>query len=95
MSPAEEICAAEDDEIFCYSITTDNDGNVIYSDLAGRFPIESYAGMNYYFVCYSYKCNYIMIRTMKKRRDTDIVTTFKHIYEDLKCKRHRRKTPHT
>ena len=47
--------------MFCNSITTDNDGNVIYSNLAGRFPIESYAGMNYYFVCYVYTRNYIIV----------------------------------
>ena len=36
-----QACTAEDDEIFCYSITTDNDGNIIYSDLVGPFSIES------------------------------------------------------
>ena len=59
MAPDEQACTAEDDEMFCYSVITDNDGNVIYSDLAGQFPIESYTGMNYIFVCYVYKCNYI------------------------------------
>ena len=42
MAPGKQICTATDDEMFCYSITTDNNGNVIYSDLAGKFPIESY-----------------------------------------------------
>ena len=46
MAPSGQSCTAEDDEMFCYSITTENNGNVIYSDLAGRFPIESYTGMN-------------------------------------------------
>lgn len=36
MEPTEEVLTAIDDKIFCYSITTDNDGNVIYSDLPGR-----------------------------------------------------------
>ena len=57
MAPDKQACIAEDDEIFCYSITTDNNDNVIYSDLAGRFPVGSYTGMNYYFVYYVYKCN--------------------------------------
>ena len=46
MAPDNQACTAEDNEMFCYSITTDNDGNVIYSNLAGQFPIESYIGMN-------------------------------------------------
>ena len=50
MAPTEQLCTAIDDEIFCYSITTDNVGNVIYSDLPGQFPIELYSGMNYFFV---------------------------------------------
>ena len=72
MAPDEQTCTAEDDEMFCYSITIDNDGNVIYSDLAGRFPIESYTCINYYSVCYVYKCNYIMVRTMKSRKEADM-----------------------
>ena len=31
----------EDDKMFCYSIATDNDSNVvIYSDLVGKFSVE-------------------------------------------------------
>ena len=71
MVPQEQMCSAEDDDMFCYSITTNNDGNVIYSDSAGRFPVELYAGMNYFLICYVYKCNHIVIRTMKSRRDVD------------------------
>ena len=41
MAPDKQACTAEDNEIFCYSITTDNNGNIIYSDLAGPFSIES------------------------------------------------------
>ena len=80
------------DEMFCYSITTDNDGNVIYINFAGRFGIKSYTGINYYFVCYVYKCNYIMVRTMKSRKDVEMVSTFKEVYEELKTKEHQ---PHT
>ena len=69
MAPEQQVCTAIDDEMFCFSITTNYDNNVIYSDLPGRFPIESYAGMNYIFVAYIYKCNYIIVRTMKIRKD--------------------------
>ena len=77
--------------MFCYSVTTENDGNAINSNLAGRFPKESDTGMNYFFVCYVYKCNYIMVRTMKSRKDEDMVTTFKEVYDELKTKGHQPK----
>ena len=48
MAPREQVCSAIDDEMFCFSVTTEYEGNVIYSDLPGRFPIESYAGMNFF-----------------------------------------------
>ena len=44
MAPEDLICPAEEDEMFCNGITTDNNGNVTYSDLAGKFPIEPYVG---------------------------------------------------
>ena len=89
MAPTEQVCTAADNEMFCYLVTTNYDGNVVYSNLAGRFPIESYAGMNYFFVCYVYKCNYVMLQTMKSRKDEDMVATFKGIYGELNAKGHR------
>ena len=88
MALMEQVCSAIDDEMFCFSITTEYEGNAIYSDLPGRFPIESYAGMNYFFVAYIYKYNYIVIRPMKSRKDEDMVATFKDIYDELKAKGH-------
>ena len=77
--------------MLCYSVTTDNNGNMIYSDLAGRFPTKSCAGMNYYFVCYVYKCNYIMTRMTKNKKDADMVATFNEVCEELKEKGHQPK----
>ena len=42
--PEEEVCLAEEDEIYCYAILGDNNENTIYSDLTGRFPVESFDG---------------------------------------------------
>ena len=88
MVPDEQACTAEDNEMFCYSITTDNNSNIIYNKLAGRFPIEPYTGMNYYFVRYVYKYKYIMVQIMKSRKDADMVFTFKEVHEELKTKGH-------
>ena len=65
--------------MFCFSLTTNYVNNVIYSELPGHFPIESFAGMNYLFVAYIYKCNYIIVRTMKSRKDEKMVRTFQDI----------------
>ena len=46
MAPAEQMCSAIKNEMFCFSILQDKEGNTIYSDITGRFPIESYTGMN-------------------------------------------------
>ena len=62
MAPLEQMCGVLDEKMFCFSVTTACDGSIIYSDLPGRFPIKSYAGMNYFFFAYIYKCNFIIIR---------------------------------
>ena len=51
MHPKEQICNASEDEMFCFAILVDNNDATIYSDLAGRFPVRSYSGMNYFFCC--------------------------------------------
>ena len=86
MTPVQQMCTTIDDEMYCYSVTTDNDGNVLYSNLAGRFPVESYAGMNYFFIAYVYKCNYIIVRAMKGRNDEHMIATFKEVYDEIKTK---------
>ena len=37
----------------------------INSHLTGLFPIERYAGMNYIYICYVYKLDAVLLRTMK------------------------------
>ena len=60
-----------------------------YSDLTGRFPIESYAGMNYIFVCYVYKLNTILLRTMKSRETSHMLQAFEIVYDELEDKGHK------
>ena len=45
--------------------------------------------MNYLFVAYIYKCNYIIVRTMKSRKDKEMVRTFQDIYSEVKAKGHK------
>ena len=86
MSPPEQVCTAIDDEMFCFAILADQNEDTIYSDLAGRFPVCSYSGMNYIFVAYVYKINAILIRPMATRCDATMIDTFKNIYEYLKVR---------
>ena len=60
MFPTEHVCSATEDEMFCYAFIGDTHKDTIYSDLTGRFPVQSYEGMNYIFVAYVYKLNAIL-----------------------------------
>ena len=52
MFPTEHVCSAMEDEIFCCAVIGYTHKDTIYSDLTGRFPIQSYEGMNDIFVAY-------------------------------------------
>ena len=41
MHPKEQMCNASKAEMFCFAILADNNDATIYSDLAGRFPVQS------------------------------------------------------
>ena len=89
--PAEEVCLAEEDEIYCYAILGDSNDNTIYSDLTWRFPVESYDGKNYIFIGYVYKLNAIFMLPMKSREDACMVEAFKQVYAKLESRGHKPK----
>ena len=55
--------------MFCFAALADQNDNTIYRDLAGKFPVRSYSGMNYLFIAYIYG----EISESELRRCTDIV----------------------
>ena len=65
--PAEEVCSAEEDNIYCYAILGGSNDNTIYSDLTGKFPVESYDGKNCLFIAYVHKLNSMFMLPMKSR----------------------------
>ena len=67
MLPTEHVFSAMEDDFFFCAVIGDTHKDTIYSDLTGRFPIQSYEGMNYIFVAYVYKLNAILLRSMKSR----------------------------
>ena len=84
MNPPQEAFTAIDDEMFCFAMLADKNEGTVYSDLAGKFPVQSYEGHLYLFVCYVYSKNAIIMRTMTSRSDESMVETFKSVYEFLK-----------
>ena len=77
---AEEVCLAQEDKIYCYAILGDNNNNTVYSNLTGRFPVESYDGKNYIFIAYVCKIDSIFVMLMKLREDKSIISAFKEVY---------------
>ena len=58
-------------------------GGKIYSDLTGRFPVQSSQGNKYIFVLYDYDSNAIMVEALKTRAASEILRAFKNIYERI------------
>ena len=84
MNPPKQICNANENGIFVFAALADNINGVMYRDLTGRFPVESYWGMKYIFIAYIYDENVILMRPMKNRTDACMIAVFKEIYEYLK-----------
>ena len=54
MNPPQQICNANENEMFVYAALAYNINSLMYSDLKGRFPVESYWEMQYIFIAYIY-----------------------------------------
>ena len=89
MAPPEHCCTAIENEMFGFVVTRDDDNNTIYSDLCGRFPVESYTGMNYILVVYVYKLNAPLMVPIKSRKDEDMVAAFTSVYQELELYGHK------
>ena len=70
--------------MFVYAALADNIKGVIYSEITGRLPVESYWEMQYIFIAYIYDENVILMVPMKNRTDACMIAVFKEIYEYLK-----------
>ena len=86
MNPAEEVCTAINNKVFCFAALADTTKGTIYSDLTGRFLLQSYTGMQYIFIAYVYDQNYIIIRLMKNRSNASMIKVFKDVYKMLQQK---------
>ena len=69
--------------LFCFAALADTIKGTIYTDLPGRFAVRSIRKMQYIFVCYAYKPNAILVRSMKSREMECMVQAHSKIYEEL------------
>ena len=58
----------------------------IYTDLPGRYTVQSIRNMQYIFVCHMCKANSILVRPMKSRSDEYFVAAYKEMYKEFEVK---------
>ena len=75
--------------MFVFTMLGNAHTHMLYIDSTGRFPVESYDGMNYISVAYIYKLNAILLQSAKTREDASMVTAFQSIYAELEKKGHK------
>ena len=73
---------------FCFAMLDDKNKGIVYRNLTGKFPVQSFEGHLYAFVCYVYSVNYIIMRPMCSRTDDCMIDTFKDVYQFLKTCKH-------
>ena len=56
----------------------------LYTDLTGRFPVQSSRGHKYILVAYNFDSNSIHVRPLKSRHDNDTIQAYEDIYNMLK-----------
>ena len=54
-----------------------------YTDQTGRFPCQSSRGNNYFFVCYNYDGNSILVEPIKNRETESIIAAWKKCHARL------------
>ena len=56
---------------------------LISTDLAGRFPFQSFKGNNYIFLLYDYDSNAILVTAIRSRQAKDILAGYERCYQRL------------
>ena len=66
MNPPQQLGTAIDYEMSCFAVLANVNDDTIYIDLARKFPVHSFSGINYIFIAYVYTTNAILIKPMKR-----------------------------
>ena len=69
--------------MFCFAALADVNKDTIYSDLTGRFRVQSFSVIRYIFITYVYTINAILTKPMKAMTNTNMVAIFKDIFKEL------------
>jgi hypothetical protein len=67
-----------------YAVVVDQ--GQLYTDLTGKFPVQSSKGNSYVMLCYIYDCNYIKVVPMKSRYASEWVKSYDSIHQDITVK---------
>jgi hypothetical protein len=67
-----------------YAVVVDQ--GQLYTDLTGKFPVQSSKGNSYVMVCYVYDCNYVKVIPMKSRPGSEWVKAYDIVHQELTVK---------
>jgi hypothetical protein len=67
-----------------YAVVVDQ--GQLYTDLTGKFPVQSSKGNSYVMVCYINDCNYVKVIPMKSRSASEWVKAYDSVHEKLTVK---------
>ena len=70
--------------LYAATISYNQPTGKLYTDLTGRFPVQSSRGHKYILVAYNYDSNSIHVRPLKSRHDNDTIQVYEDIYNMLK-----------
>lgn len=73
-------------ELFCFATLADTNTCTLYTDLTGKFSMQSFQGHQYIFCAYAYNANTILIHPLKTREAVDQEKVFREIYGYLQSK---------
>jgi hypothetical protein len=62
-----------------------NEGQ-LYTNLTGKFLVQSSRGNSYVMVCYVYDCNYVKVNHMKYRSASEWVKAYDTFHQELAVK---------
>jgi hypothetical protein len=62
------------------------DQGQLYTDLMGKFPVQSSRGNSNIMVCYVYDCNYVKFIPMKSRSASEWVKSYDTVHQELTVK---------
>ena len=70
--------------LYAATISYNQPTGKLYTDLTGRFPVQSSRGHKYILVAYNFDSNSIHVRPLKSRHDNDTIKAYEDIYNMLK-----------